>query len=176
MIVKFRRGSPKIGFPAGASRTLDGAEWGDPPPAAGGIVMVGRRKHTVFANGRTGSAWGLSWWSERALQRQRAQIDAELIGELQWQWRSACAATSLSQMVYTPSGPSRAVPMIAHVDLGPPVSFTVRTRPGQSIADFVAAAPTIAPALDATALEVTALRAPWVRIVLLQTPLVALPG
>jgi hypothetical protein len=138
--------------------------------------MVGRSRHTVFANGETVATRGLSWWAERARQREQAKADAELIRDLRWQWHSACAATSLSQMIYTPSGPTRAVPMIAHVDLGPPISLTVRMRPGQRLADFVAAAPAIAPALDATALEATPLAAPWVRVVLLQAPLVALPG
>jgi hypothetical protein len=138
--------------------------------------MVGRRRHTDFANDESIAARGLRWWSERARQRERAQVDAELIRDLQWQWRSACSATLLSQMIYTPSGPTRAVPMIAHIDLGPPISLTVRMRHGQRLADFVAAAPAIAPALNATALQVTPLAPPWVRVVLLQAPLVALPS
>jgi DNA segregation ATPase FtsK/SpoIIIE, S-DNA-T family len=138
--------------------------------------MVGRRGHTVFANGGTVVARGRGWWTERARQRAQAQADAELISELRWQWRSVCAATSLSQMMYTPSGATRGVPMIEHVDLGPPISLVVKMRPGQRLADFDAVAPVIAPALGATALEVTPLAAPWVRVVLRQAPLVALPG
>jgi hypothetical protein len=72
----------------------------------------------------------------------------------------------LAHMIYTPSGATRAVPMIDHVDLGPPVTFTVRMRPGQTIADFVAAAPSIAPAFGVRVLEVTPLVQQWVRIVL----------
>jgi hypothetical protein len=140
------------------------------------IGMVGRRNHTVFANGVNVAARGLGWWAERTRQREQAEADAELIRELRWQWRSVCAATSLSQMIYTPSGPTRAVPLIEHVDLGPPISLTVKMRPGQRLADFTAAAPAIAPALNATALEATPLTAPWVRVVLLQAPLVALPS
>lgn len=136
--------------------------------------MVGRRNHTVFTND-TAAPWGLRWWSERARQRDRARDDAELISDLRWQWRSACAATSLAQMIYTPSGATRAVPMIAHVDLGPPIIFTVRVRPGQRLADFVAAAPAIAPALKATALDIALITPEWVRVVLLPAPLVALP-
>jgi hypothetical protein len=138
--------------------------------------MTKRGKHTVFSNGDAAAAWGLRWWSERARQRDRARDDAELISELRWQWRSACAATCLAQMIYTPSGATRAVPMIAHVDLGPPISFTVRVRPGQRLADFVAAAPSIAPALNATALDIALITPGWVRVVLQQAPLAALPG
>jgi hypothetical protein len=65
--------------------------------------------------------------------------------------------------------------MIAHVDLGPPIIFTVRVRPGQRLADFVAAAPAIAPALKATALDMALITPEWVRVVLLQAPLVVLP-
>jgi hypothetical protein len=108
-------------------------------------------------------------WSDRGRRRNRERADAELISELRWQWRSACAGTSLSQVVYTPSGTTRAVPMIGHVDLGPPVTFTVRVRPGQTLDDFVAAAPLIAPALNAAALQVTplVLVPQWMRVVLL---------
>jgi hypothetical protein len=63
--------------------------------------------------------------------------------------------------------------MIGHIDVGPPVSFTVRIRPGQTIDDFVKAAPLIAPALGAAALQVTPLVPQWVRVVLLPRPLAA---
>ena len=137
--------------------------------------MVRRHNHTVSAKGGTVAARVLGSWAERTRQREQAEADAELIRDLRWQWRSVCAATSLSQMIYTPSGPSRAVPLIEHVDLGPPISLTVKMRPGQRLADFADAAPAIAPALNATALKVMPLAAPWVRVVLLQAPLVALP-
>ncbi len=137
--------------------------------------MVGQRKHTVFSNDETAAPGGLGWWwTERARKRDHARVNAELVNNLKWQWRSACAATSLAQMIYTPSGPTRAVPMIAHVDLGPPISFTVKVRPGQRLADFVAAAPAIAPALSATALDMALITPDWVRVVLRQAPLVAL--
>jgi hypothetical protein len=97
-----------------------------------------------------------------------------MISDLRWQWRSACGATSLSQMIYTPSGASRAVPMIGQVDLGPPISFTVRMRPGQILDDFTAAAPSIAPAMNAAALQITPFVAQWLRVVLLPAPAVVL--
>lgn len=96
-----------------------------------------------------------------------ARAAAERISELRWQWRSACTATSLSQMIYTPSGMTRAVPMIGQVDLGPSVSFTVRLRPGQTVADFTAAAPSIAPTLDVESLQILPFAPHWVRVVLL---------
>jgi hypothetical protein len=98
-----------------------------------------------------------------------------MIAELKWQWRSACQGTALAPMVYTPSGPSRAVPIIGHVDLGPPVVFTVRIRPGQTIADFVAAAPAIAPAFGVADLQITPLVPQWVKIVFVTYALEAVP-
>jgi len=113
--------------------------------------------------------------SERAQRRERERADAELIKEVRWLWRSACAGTALAPMVYTPSGPSRAVPLIDDVQPGPPVTLTVRIRPGQTIADFVAAAPSIAPAMGMARLEVMPFVGQWVRIVLVPPPVYMLP-
>jgi hypothetical protein len=128
--------------------------------------MFGRRGQPSSSEDDSASAW---LWprSNRARRRDRERAEAERISDLRWQWRSACAGTSLSQVVYTPSGASRAVPMIGHVDLGPPVSFIVRVRPGQTLADFVAAAPLIAPALNVAALQVTPHVPHWLKVVLL---------
>jgi len=136
--------------------------------------MSGRRDQTSFSNDDTAHAWR---WprSNRARRRDRERAEAELISDLRWQWRSACAGTTLGRMIYTPSGPAVAVPLIGHVDLGPPVAFAVRLRPGQTLADFIAAAPSIAPALNVAGLQVTPLVPQWVRIVLLTAPLVAVP-
>jgi len=89
-----------------------------------------------------------------------------MVSEVHWQWRSACATTPLAPIIYTPSGATRAVPVIVHVDLGPPIALIVKVRPGQAVADFTAAAPTIAAALDVAELEVTRVGLHWVRIVL----------
>lgn len=110
---------------------------------------------------------------ERRERRERERADAELMKELRWQWRNVCSGTSLAHILYTPSGATRAIPMIDHIDLGPPITLTVRMRPGQSLADFVAAAPTIAPALGASALEVYPSAQQWLRIVLVTAPLAA---
>ena len=104
--------------------------------------------------------------SDRASRRERERADAELISEVRWMWRSACAGTPLAPMVYTPSGPSRAVPLIDHIDLGPPITLTVRVRPGQTIADFIAAAPSIAPSMGMAELRVSLFIQQWVHIVL----------
>jgi hypothetical protein len=127
--------------------------------------MFGRHKQTDFMSDDTDRAWG---WprSERARRRERERDKAEMISELRWQWRSACTGTALAPMIYTPSGPTRAVPLIGHVDLGPPVTLIVKVRPGQTLDDFVAAAPLIAPAMNVAALEVTPLVPHWVRVVL----------
>jgi len=120
------------------------------------------------------TARGWRWpWFNLARQRDNERAKAEFVKELRWQWRSACTGTSLAQVVYTPSGTTRGVPPVEHVDIGPPVALTVRLRPGQILADFVTAAPRIAPSLNATALQVTPLGQHWVRIVLVTAPLVA---
>jgi len=135
--------------------------------------MFGRQRVNL-PNDQTGPARGWSL-AERARRRDRERADAELISDLRWQWRSACTASSLSQMIYTPSGATRSIPMIGHVDLGPPVSFSVRMRPGQTFADFTAAAPSIAPRMGVAMLQATPLSSNWVRIVLLPAAVVALP-
>jgi hypothetical protein len=131
--------------------------------------MFLRPNQSDSLNGGTSHGWG--WLlSDRASRRDRQRADAELINDLHWQWRSACQGTSLAQMIYTPSGPTKAIPMIGHIDLGPPVTFNVRMRPGQTIADFVNAAPLIAPTLNAAVLHVTPLVPQWLRVVLLSHP------
>ena len=115
-------------------------------------------------------------WSERARRRAQERADSRAISELRWQWRSACQGTPLAPMIYTPSGPSRAAPIIGHVNLGPPVTFTVKIRPGQTIDDFRAAAPAIAPALGMAELEITPSAPQWVKIVLVaRRPRVTVP-
>ena len=127
--------------------------------------MFGRHTQTDSLNGGISHTW--TWpRSERARQRDRERADAEMVSEVHWQWRSACATTPLAPIIYTPSGATRAVPVIVHVDLGPPIALIVKVRPGQAVADFTAAAPTIAAALDVAELEVTRVGLRWVRIVL----------
>jgi hypothetical protein len=137
--------------------------------------MFGRQKQTESLNGGTVHAW--SWpRSDRARRREQERADAEQISEVRWLWRSACAGTPLAPMVYTPSGPSRAVPLVDHVDLGPPITLTVKVRPGQTIADFLAAAPAIAPAMGVAELRVIPFVQQWVRVVLVPAPTVSMPS
>ena len=137
-------------------------------------MVFGRHKQRDSLNGGTAHAW--SWpGSGRARQRDLERVDAELASEIRWQWRNACANTTLAPMIYTPSGATRAVPVIGRVDLGPPVTLAVKVRPGQSIADFVKAAPAIADAMDVMALDVTRLAPHWVRVVLVDPQAVRVP-
>jgi hypothetical protein len=136
--------------------------------------MFGRHHNTDVREDDAPSA--LRWpRSERAHKRDRQRAESQQMSELRWQWRSACTGTPLAQMIYTPSGPTRAVPIVDHIDLGPPIALTVRIRPGQTIDEFVAAAPAIAPVLNAKELRVTPLAQRWVRVVLVTAPLVAVP-
>lgn len=109
-------------------------------------------------------------WGDRARQRARMRADSELIGELRWQWRCACMATTLAPIVYTPSGATRAVPVIRNLDLGPPVTLKVQVRPGQTLGDFEAAAPTIASAMNVADVQVAMLAPGWLQIVLRPDP------
>jgi hypothetical protein len=120
----------------------------------------------------------LAWrWPrpEWARKRDRRREESLQMSELRWQWRSACSGTSLAPMIYTPSGATRAAPLVDHIDLGPPIALTVRIRPGQSIDDFIAAAPAIAPVLNAKELRITSLPHHRLRVVLVTAPLVAVP-
>ena len=129
-----------------------------------------RRRSQVnpASNGHTRDGGWLR--SDRAQRRDRERIKAERISELRWQWHSACSARSLAHVIYTPSGVTRAVPLISQVDLGPPVTFVVRLRAGQSLGDFIAAAPSIAPSLNAVELQITPLAPQWLRVVLVPRP------
>ena len=66
----------------------------------------------------TAPTHGVGPGRECARRRARERADAESISELRWQWRCACSNTSLAPMIYTPSGATRGVPIIAHVDWG----------------------------------------------------------
>src|SRR6478672_4818253 len=102
--------------------------------------MFGRRNPTEYMHHER---------SGRVRRRDR-ELAAERMSDLRWRWRNACSATPLAPMIYTPSGVTRAVPIIDQIDLGPPVTLTVRMRLGQTINDFVDAAPRIAPAMNVT--------------------------
>lgn len=119
------------------------------------------------------------FWPRSGRARRRAQERAvsRMVSEVRFVWRSACQGTPLAPIVYTPSGPTRAVPQIGHVDLGPPISFTVQIRPGQTIDDFLAAAPAIAHAFDVAELAITPLVPHWLNVVLVEpTRLVSVPA
>lgn len=133
--------------------------------------MFGRSRDDVMRDDST-----REWWprSNRARRRERERA-AERMSDLRWRWRSACSATPLAPMIYTPSGVTKAAPTIDHIDLGPPVTLTVRMRLGQTVADFVAAAPKIAPAMEVAEIRVTPLAQQWVRVTLVPAPAVAMP-
>lgn len=96
-------------------------------------------------------------------ERERA---AEQMADLRWRWRNACSATPLAPMIYTPSGVTRSVPTIEHIDLGPPVKLRLRMRIGLTIDEFHAAAPKLAPAMGVASIQFTAITGDWVQAVL----------
>jgi hypothetical protein len=107
--------------------------------------------------------------SGRARRRER-ELAAERMADLRWRWRNACSATPLAPMIYTPSGVTRAVPTIDHIDLGPPVRLRVRVRIGLTIAEFIDAAPKLAPAMGVATIRFTQIGEHWVEAVLLPAP------
>jgi hypothetical protein len=124
---------------------------------------------------RTGGVFRLARWfrpqefRERALRREQAADDALRVGDLRWRWRQACERSGLARLVYTPSGPSMAIPLIGRVTPGPPTTFTVRRRPGQLLADFEAAAPRISAAMGVAGIRVRPLVGEWIVIELIHT-------
>jgi len=122
--------------------------------------MFGRRNPTEYMHHER---------SGRVRRRER-ELATERMSDLRWRWRNACSATPLAPMIYTPSGVTRAVPTIDHIDLGPPVRLRVRLRIGLTIADFIDAAPKIAPAMGVAAIQFTEIAEHWVEAVLLPSP------
>ncbi len=104
--------------------------------------------------------------ANRNLRRERELANAEMITEIRWLWRRACMDTTLMSIVNTASGPTRAVPVIGCIELGPPIALTVKLRPGQTYSDFAEALPSIAPAMGVAALQATPLSPCWVQVVL----------
>ena len=127
--------------------------------------MFGRRNPTEYMH------------HERScrVRRRERELATERMSDLRWRWRNACSATPLAPMIYTPSGVTRAVPTIDHIDLGPPVRLRVRLRIGLTIADFIDAAPKIAPAMGVAAIRFTQVAEHWVEAVLLPSPGAAPP-
>ena len=95
----------------------------------------------------------------------RARDESRRLAALRYQWQQACQHVGLGMMVYTPTGFVVSVPRIARAEFGPPVSFTVRLRPGQRATDIKAAAPRLARALGVAELRVTKREAGWVNVV-----------
>jgi hypothetical protein len=113
------------------------------------------------------------WFADRALRRDLAAIEAEQVGDIKWRWRQACEHSGLGRLVFTPSGPGVSFPLIGHVVLGPPTTFTVRPQPGQLRSDFEAAAPRIAIAMGVPAIRVRPLAGDWLVVELLDGPTAA---
>ena len=94
----------------------------------------------------------------------RARVESRRLSALRGQWQQACQHVGLGLTIHTPSGFTVSVPRIAWADFGPPVSFTVRLRPGQRAADITAAAPRLARALGVPGLKVTKREGGWVNV------------
>lgn len=54
----------------------------------------------------------------RADEREQALDNMNRIREIEWSWREACEGNGLGRQIFTPSGPTMAVPMIGRVTLG----------------------------------------------------------
>jgi hypothetical protein len=103
------------------------------------------------------SGWARLWHQLGPGSRKRhaeARIAAERLAVLRYDWQEACQHVGLGLMIYTPTGVTVSVPRIAHADFGPPVSFTVRLRPGQRASDVRSAERELAAALGVAGLRI----------------------
>jgi hypothetical protein len=124
--------------------------------------MSGLRRRLGRSDDR---GWGRGWLrSDRARERDRKFSEDEQIKALKWQWRVACQRSPVGRMIYTPSGVTIAIPIIKHIDLGPPIRMRVQLSSGQTADDLIKAAPSIASAMNVAALHVATLTPPWVLV------------
>jgi hypothetical protein len=94
----------------------------------------------------------------------RARVESEWLAALRYQWQQACQHVGLGYTIYTPSGHTVSVPRIARADFGPPVSCTVRLRPGQRAAADITPRRSWPMRSASAGLTVTNREAGWVNI------------
>jgi hypothetical protein len=114
------------------------------------------------------SGWARLWHQLGPGSRKRyaqARAAAERLAVLRYDWQEACHHVGLGLVIYTPSGVTISVPRIAHADFGPPVSFTVRLRPGQRASEIRSAERELAAALGVPGLRITPREPGWVTVV-----------
>jgi hypothetical protein len=135
--------------------------------------------HPVIPIDRERSALARLWQQLGPGSRNRhmqTRAEAQRLALLRAQWEEACHHIGLGLMIYTPSGVGVSVPRIARVDFGPPLSFTVRLRPGQKAADITAVARRLALALRVPGLRATDLAVGWATVVVVDPVAGSAPG
>jgi hypothetical protein len=135
--------------------------------------------HPVIPTDRERSGLARLWHQLGPGSRNRhvqARAEAQRLAMLRAQWEEACHHVGLGLMIYTPSGIGVSVPRIARADFGPPLSFTVRLRPGQKAADLTAVARRLALALRVPGLRATDGAAGWATVVVVDPLAGSAPG
>lgn len=97
----------------------------------------------------------------------RAADQAYARHEIKSIWREVCVGSHLARRLL-PTGSTWAPPRIGRITLGPPTTFTVELRPGQSGQDIDDAAPHLAQAYGVADVYVTDLVRGWVTIELIE--------
>lgn len=126
--------------------------------------------HPVIPPGTPEGGWARLWHQLGPGSRKRyadARLEAERVAALRYDWQEACHHVGLGLTVYTPSGVTVSVPRIERADFGPPVSFTVRLRPGQRASDIRLAERKLAAALGVTGLRVSQRAPGWADVLVL---------
>jgi hypothetical protein len=135
--------------------------------------------HPVIPADRERSALARLWHQLGPGSRERhlrSRTEAQRLALLRAQWVEACHHVGLGLMIYTPGGVGISVPRIARADFGPPLSFTVRLRPGQKAADITAVARRLALALGVPGLRATDQAVGWATVVVVDPLAGSAPG
>jgi S-DNA-T family DNA segregation ATPase FtsK/SpoIIIE len=104
-----------------------------------------------------------AWVAERRYLQECSQYAAAV----RWEFRDACEALRVCQWIDTPTGMFVRTPMVRHVTVGPPVTFTIELMPGQRCADIAEHGPRLAESLGGAGLRVEPLPGRFAKVTLL---------
>jgi hypothetical protein len=97
----------------------------------------------------------LDSWSHRRGRQLGQQVQREFVESLRWSFRQACIGAGIALPVDSPiAGTSFRTPELTHVELGPPLRFTVRMLEGTVPDALARAGNLLAPHLGGMALRV----------------------
>ncbi|MDD7939771.1 hypothetical protein PHK61_15210 [Actinomycetospora lutea] len=103
----------------------------------------------------------------RVAERRYLEECSQYAAAVRWEFRDACEALRVCQWIDTPTGMFVRTPLVKHVTVGPPVSFTVELMPGQRCADIAEHGARLAESLGGAGLRVEPLAGRFARVTLL---------